>query len=143
MTKAEQQDQLSLIVQRFAATAPEKWVRLVGNWEAFHDDVGELTLNYITLAVVDGGDRWLFGQVGYDEQLYDAVVKLNELAAQEGADRRWTVLDLEIDADLTYRANLGYDPPKRARGIHDEDSLGRFENYLDTWIAEHGRTPRG
>jgi hypothetical protein len=105
-------------------------------------------LNYLTLAVVNGGDRWLFGQVGYDEQLYDLVAAYNtasagEVTTKEGetASTRWTVFDLEVDADGTFRSNLGYDQPKRSNGIMDEESLGRFETYLDTWIAEHGATP--
>lgn len=143
MGKAEQQDQLERIVRRFTDVAPPGWVRLVGNWEASHGATGELTLNYLTLAVVDGGDRWLFGQVGYDEPLYDLVAELHPMAAEDQPDHAWTVLDLEIDQDGTFRVEFGYDPPKRSRGILDEQSMGRFETYLDRWVAEHGPRPPG
>lgn len=141
MGKAEQQDQLERIVHRFADVAPRNWVRLVGNWEASTGQSGELTLNYLTLAVVDGGDRWLFGQVGYDEPLYDLVAQLQPMAAADDPEHAWTVLDLEVDQDGTFRVEFGYDPPKRARGILDEESMGRFETYLDRWVAEHGPRP--
>ncbi len=57
MGKAEQQEQLDRIVRRFADVAPARWARLVGNWEAYPGPTGEVTLNYLTLAVVDGGAR--------------------------------------------------------------------------------------
>ena len=141
MGKAEQQERLERIARRFGDVAPPNWVRLVGNWEAYPGPTGELTLNYVTLAVVDGGDRWLFGQVGYDEPLYDLVAELNRMASEDQPDHAWTVLDLEVDQDGTFRVEFGYDPPKRARGIHDEESMGRFETYLDRWVAEHGPRP--
>jgi len=140
---AEQQDQLGAVARRFAGVAPQGWARLLGNWEATVDDTGAVSLNWITTAVVDGGDRWLYGQVGFDEELYDAVVRLNELSAQDGPGRRWTTLDLRLDADGTIAVDLGYDEPKRTNGVHDEESLGRFESYLDTWVAEHGPVPAG
>ncbi|MBB5786558.1 hypothetical protein [Jiangella mangrovi] len=141
MGKSEQQERLERIVGRFAEVAPPSWVRLVGNWEASPGPTGEITLNYLTLAVVDGGDRWLFGQVGYDEPLYDLVAQLHAMAAADEPDHAWTVLDLEVDQDGTFRVELGYDPPKRSRGVLDEESMGRFETYLDRWVAEHGPRP--
>lgn len=143
MGLAEQQDQLGAVARRFAQVAPQGWARLLGNWEATVDAAGAVSLNWITTAVVDGGDRWLYGQVAYDEPLYDAVVRLNELSAQDGPDRRWTTLDLRLDADGAIAVDLGYDEPKRTNGVHDEESLGRFEQYLDTWVAEHGPVPAG
>ena len=143
MDAADKRQRLEAIVQRFARVAPEGWTRLVGNWEATQDAEGRTVLNYLTLAVVNGGDRWLYGQVGYDEPLYDLVAELNDASAREGDGRRWTVLDLEIDADGSYRTEFGYDLPKRSNGIMDEESLGRFENYLETWMADHGPVPAG
>ncbi|WP_019137338.1 hypothetical protein [Cellulomonas massiliensis] len=143
MGLAEQQEQLGAVARRFAQVAPQGWARLLGNWEATVDGAGAVSLNWITTAVVDGGDRWLYGQVAYDEPLYDAVVRLNELSAQDGPDRRWTTLDLRLDADGAIAVDLGYDEPKRTNGVHDEESLGRFEQYLDTWVAEHGPVPAG
>jgi hypothetical protein len=140
----QKRERLEGIVRRFAEIAPEGWVRLVGNWEATQKPGGATVLNYLTLAVVDGGDRWLFGQIGYDEPLYDLVTGLNDAVAQsEGDERRWTVLDLEVDADAAFRVQFGYDTPKRSNGIQDEESLGRFQDYLETWIAEHGPVPSG
>lgn len=142
----EQQEHLAAIAGRFAQVAPRNWARLVGNWEATLGEDGEPVLNYLTLAVVDGGDRWLFGQVGYDEPLYDLVAAYNNASSGDAdaqVSSRWTVLDLEVDEDGTFRTNLGYGQPKRSNGIMDEESLGRFESYLDTWVTEHGTVPGG
>ncbi|WP_028045499.1 hypothetical protein [Cellulomonas sp. URHE0023] len=138
MGLAEQQEQLETVARRFAQVAPTGWARLVGSWEATVDDAGTVSLNWITTAVVNGGDRWLYGQLGFDEQLYDEVVRLNELSA-EGT--RWTTMELLLDADGAMRMDVGYEPPKRSQGIYDEQSLGRYETYLDTWVAERGPVP--
>ena len=141
MGVVEQQEQLGVVARRFASVAPAGWVRLLGSWEATPGPGGGVTLNWITAAVVDAGDRWAYGQVGFDDELYDAVVRLNDLAAQDGPDRRWTTFDLTLDADGTFHVDLGYDPPRRSQGVLDEQSHGRFERYLDTWVAEHGPVP--
>lgn len=138
----EQQELIQTIVQRFAAIAPDGWARLAGNWEAYRDDDDRLTLNYITVAIVNGGHEWLYGQVGYDHVLYDAVIELNERMAGGDEQRRWTVFDLEVDADPPeFRVDFGYGTPKRVNGIDDHESIGRFRDYLQTWIDAHGPTP--
>ena len=141
MGAAEQQEQLGVVARRLAAIAPAGWAHLVGSFEATVSDAGEVTLDWITTAVVDGGDRWLYGQLGYDEELYDAVVRLNDLAAEAGPQARWTTCELHLGPDGSIQVDLGYDPPKRSRGIYDEESLGRFEGYLDVWVATHGPRP--
>lgn len=143
MDAAARRTQIEAVAARFAAIAPTGWARLVGNWEATLDERGTPVLNHLTLAVVDGGDRWLFGQVAYDEPLYDLVVELNEASATDGPDARWTVFDLEVDADGSYRTDFGHGLAKRSNGVMDHESIGRFQDYLETWIAEHGRVPAG
>lgn len=136
-----QREILTAVAHRLAEVAPTGWARLVGNWEATGNP-GEAVLNHLTLAVVDGGDRWLFGQVGYDETLYDLVTDLHAaMAGPEGTS--WTVLDLELDEDGSYRTDVGYGPAKRSNGVLDEESYGRFQGYLDRWVAEHGPVPVG
>lgn len=141
MGLGEQQEQLGAVARRLADIAPSGWARLVGNWEAVVDDSGTVLLDSITTAVVHGGDRWLYGQIGHDQSLYDAVVRLNEQSAEAGPDHRWTTLDLRVDPDGELQVDLGYEPPKRSRGIRDEESYGRFERYLDIWVAQHGPVP--
>ena len=143
MGAVAQQRQLEAVVRRFAAIAPAGWAHLVGSWEASTGADGRVSLNWITTAVVDGGDRWLHGQVRHDEALYDAVVRLNELSAQAAPEHRWTTLELHLDRDGTIRVDVGHEPPKRTRGVLDEESLGRYERYLDTWVAAHGPVPPG
>lgn len=141
MEPLEQQRHVQAIAQRFVEVAPQGWARLVGNWEAVPGSDGRPVLNYLTLAVVDLGDRWGFGQIDYDEPLYDLVADLRVAAEADGPEGTWTVLDLEVDADGTFRTDFSYDPPKRTNGILDEESIGRFENYLQGWIEQHGPTP--
>lgn len=137
---AAYEEQIQRIVRRFDTIAPEGWVRLAGNWESYQDADDDLALNYITIAVVASEGGWGAGQLGYDEDLYDEVLALNEVMA-EGDGRRWTVLDLEIDAEpAEYRVQFGYDTPKRVNGVLDDESFGRFERYLSSWVAEHGPT---
>ena len=134
------EEQIQRIVRRFDAIAPEGWVRLAGNWETNQEADDALALNYITLAVVASDGGWGAGQLGYDEELYDEVLALNEVMA-EGDGRRWTVLDLEIDAaPAEFRVQFGYDAPKRVNGVLDDESYGRFERYLESWVTEHGPT---
>lgn len=140
MQPGEQQELVRGIAGRLVEIAPTGWARLVGNWEATVQGP-EVNLNYITLAVVGQGRGWAAGQIGFDEPLYDLVVELNEAMARSG--ERWTVMDLEIDGDGRFRTAFGYDTPKRSNGIYDEESMGRFENYLATWVAEHGATSAG
>lgn len=137
---SEQQERIRAVAERLVQVAPQGWARLVGNWEATVVD-GEVSLNWITLGVVDLGDRWGAGQFGYDAVLYDLVVELNEAVAATG--ERWSVLDLEVDRDGDFRTQFGYGPARRTLGIPDEESLGRFESYLDSWVAEHGPVPGG
>lgn len=139
MEASQQQEAVRGIAQRFVEIAPSGWARLVGNWEATLVD-GAVNLNYVTLGVVDLGDRWGAGQFDFDEPLYDRVAELNEAMAAIG--ERWSVMDLEVDADGAFRTHFGYGPAKRSQGIHDEESMGRFENYLATWVAEHGERPQ-
>lgn len=138
MDAVAQQEQVRAVAERFVQIAPDGWARLVGNWEASLLD-GAVHLNWITLAVVDLGDRWAAGRFDHDEQLYDLVAALHEGMASAG--ERWTVLDLEVDRDGAFRTRFGYGPPTRTLGRRDEESLGRFERYLDTWVAEHGPVP--
>lgn len=137
---ADQQRQIvTAVAHRFAEIAPAGWARLAGSWEATGAP-GAATLNYITVAVVHGGDRWLYGQVGYDATLYDLVSDLHKaMAGPDGTS--WTTFDLELDPDGTYRTDLGYGIPKRSNGVMDQESYGRFQDYLDTWVAEHGPVP--
>lgn len=142
MTPEQIQQHVAGIGQRFVEVAPADWYHLVGNWEASPDPSG-VSLNFLTLAVVDLGDRWGFGQIEFDEPLYDAVAEF-ALAARSrpfSGSGPWTVLDLEINNEGQFDSKFGFDEPKRTNGVMDEESIGRFENYLETWIAEHGPVP--
>jgi hypothetical protein len=40
-----------------------------------------------------------------------------------------------------FRFSFSYDPPKRISGIYDDDSMGRFDRYLETYEAERASSP--
>lgn len=140
MERSGQQEQIQAVARRFAEIAPTGWRRLVGNWEATPLEDGPPRLNYVTLAVVADQGRWAIGQLDFDEPLYDLVAALQVGMAEAGD--AWTVMDLEVDEDGRFRSGFGYDPPKRTQGIYDHESMGRFESYLSTWVAEKGPVPR-
>lgn len=139
MGLAEQQDQLGAIARRFVEVAPAGWVRLLGRWEAAAEPSGAARLDATTAAVVDGGDRWLFGRLDLDPVLHGAVVGLRVLV-EEDSGRPWTTLELLLDPDGTVQVDLGYDPPEGS-GPRDEQSVGGLRRHFDTWVAERGPVP--
>lgn len=135
----EQQQMIRAIAERLVQVAPEGWARLVGNWEASLVD-DEVSLNWITLGVVDLGDRW--------GGLVSSATTGRSTTWSHSSTRRWRRMlsagrcsILEVDRDGAYRTRFGCGPTKRTLGVSDEESVGRFENYLDAWVAEHGQVP--
>jgi hypothetical protein len=47
-----------------------------------------------------------------------------------------------VDQQGKFRFSFSCDPPKRINGIYDDDSMGRFNRYLETYEAERARSPR-
>ena len=45
-----------------------------------------------------------------------------------------------VDQPGKFKLSFSYDPPKRINGVFDDDSMGRFDRYLETYEAErkHG-----
>jgi hypothetical protein len=41
-----------------------------------------------------------------------------------------------VDRPGRFRFSFSYDPPKRINGIFDDDSMGRFDRYLERYKAE-------
>ena len=50
---------------------------------------------------------------------------------------RWGTCDPVVDKSGEFRFKLSYDRPKRINGVFDDDSLGRFNRYLESYKAEH------
>lgn len=145
MSRAEEQVQLEVVARRLAQTAPPGWARVLSRWVATGTgadpgaDEGEVPggrdrLDGVTTAVVDGGDRWLYGRLGDDPVLREAVAALRGLCAD---DPPWTTLDLTLDPDGAITVDLGHDAPSGP----DDVVSARLEHYLDTWVAEHGPVP--
>jgi hypothetical protein len=54
---------------------------------------------------------------------------------KRSACSRWRT-DLVVDKSGEFRSKFSYDPPKRMNAVFDDDSLGRFNRYLETYKAE-------
>lgn len=52
---------------------------------------------------------------------------------------RWGTCDLVVDQPGKF--SFSYDPPKRINGMFDDDSMGRFDRYLETYEAERPHPP--
>jgi len=49
--------------------------------------------------------------------------------------RGWGTSDLVVDQP-GFRFNFSHDPPKRINGVFDEEPMGRFDRYLETYRTE-------
>lgn len=164
MGRAGEHEQLEVVARRLAETAPPGWARVLSRWVATGTGAGAAGLDEgdgpdgpdrsdgrdrldgpdrsdgrawldgVTTAVVDGGDRWLYGWLGDDPVLREAVAALRASCAGEP---RWTTLDLTLDPDGTIAVELGHDAPTGP----DAAVSARLEHGLDTWVAEHGPVP--
>jgi DNA/RNA non-specific endonuclease len=58
---------------------------------------------------------------------------------QRGEGERWGTCDLVADRTGEFKYRFSHDPPNRINGVFDDDSMGRFDRYLETYKAERGR----
>jgi hypothetical protein len=43
-----------------------------------------------------------------------------------------------VDQPGKFGFSFSYDPPKRMNGVFDDESMGRFDRYLESYKAERG-----
>lgn len=124
---------LEQLVARLASRAPRRWQRVVLNWELEQDADGDFVDDIYLFCVVKSFSSGLSKNqdVEADPEDGDLVHALRTSMAERGS--AWSTLDLEIDNDGDYRVDFDYDSPRRLHGIDDEQSVGRFENYLTTY----------
>ena len=62
-------------------------------------------------------------------------IELRNLMSRPRGDY-WTTCDLMVEKTGHYNFKLSCDPPKRLNCVFDDDSLWRFNRYLETYKAE-------
>ncbi len=126
------------IVTTLARGIPGAWERIVVNYEMQEED-GGLTEDrrgfYITK---DATGDFRKGELAFSSEVKALFRQMNDKIHQtEG--HRWGTCDLVVDQSGKFRFNFSYDPPKRINGVFDDDSMGRFDRYLETYKAERAR----
>lgn len=109
-----------------------EWRRIVVNHESLlHEQEPEESTIAFSVAGKPGGEPEIV-----DFRLSDAaeagLARIAEVMhAQKG--QYWTVCDLTIERDGSYRFDFSYDPPYRLGG-HAHDT--RFDDYLQRYLIE-------
>ena len=127
------------IVVALASTIDAPWERIVVNYEIQEEDAG-LTEDRRGFTIIpDGAGDFRKGQLSFDTTVKNLFRELRaEIQRSEG--QGWGTCDLIVDQPGRFRFNFSYDPPKRINGVFDEQSMGRFDRYLDTYKAERAGT---
>jgi hypothetical protein len=127
------------IVWALARTIPDAWERIVVNYEMQEEDgglVGDRLGLYISKAPA-GNLRQ--SDLGFSPELKEMFRELNN-ETQRTEGERWGTCDLVVDQPGRFLFNFSYDPPKRINGVFDDDSMGRFDRYLENYTAGRSRT---
>lgn len=115
---------------------PDAWERIVVNCEMQEEDDGS-TEDRLGLYIAKGPT----GDLRESELVFSPEVRAmfremnNEIKRTTGD--RWGTCDPVVDKSGEFRFKLSYDRPKRINGVFDDDSLGRFNRYLESYKAEH------
>lgn len=125
------------IVVALARSVSEPWERIVVNYEMQEED-GGLTEDRRGFSIAtDGAGGYRKATLTFDATAKDLFRALQqEMQRSEG--KGWGTCDLVVDQPGRFRFNFSYDPPKRINGVFDEESMGRFDRYLETYAAERG-----
>ena len=127
------------IVVAIAGTIDAPWERIVANYELQDEDNG-LTEDRLGFYIVSDGTGG-FRKVPLK---FHAIVKdlFRELRAeiQRSEGQGWGTCDLVVDQPGRFRFDFSYERPKRVNGVFDDQSMGRFDRYLDTYKAERAGT---
>ncbi len=126
------------IVAALARGIPDAWERIVVNYEMQEED-GGLTEDRRGFYIAKGPT----GELRKSDLAFSPEVKAmfremnDEIRRAEG--ERWGTCDLVVDQPGKFRFSFSYGPPKRINGVFDDDSMGRFDRYLETYKAERAR----
>jgi hypothetical protein len=142
-TRGEPVDQAAVDLQKaivaalIGGTAGE-WLRIVVNYEVQEDD-GGLIEDRLGFYIAEDAQQVLATHtLVFGPELKDLFRGLNQEMGRTGG-ARWGTCDLVVDPPGRFRFSFSYDPPKRINGIFDDDSMGRFDRYLEVYQAERSQ----
>jgi hypothetical protein len=127
------------IVGALARSIDGAWERIVVNYEMQEED-GGLTEDrrgfYITPDAAGGYRKAGLTFDAAVKDLFHALRETMQRSEGQGQHKGWGICDLVVDQPGRFRFNFSYDSPKRINGVFDDESMGRFDRYLDTYKAE-------
>lgn len=108
------------------------WRRIVVNHESLlHAKEPEVSTIAFAVAALPGGKPELV-DFRLSRAAKDGLRRIGDIMhARNG--QYWTVCDLVVERDGTYRFDFSYDPPYRLGGQVNDT---RFDDYLQRWLAE-------
>ena len=128
--------------QAVVAMISDRCERIVVNSEMDRTAKGRV-LGHVILCITaepDGSPKETSVRVASDE-MNDRFIELADAMARDG--ETWGSCDLVIDSNGKHDFKFDHAPPRRINGTFDHLSMGRFDNYLDTYRAERtGAGPR-
>ena len=114
---------------------PRPWERIVVNYETTFEDGPDSDYCFFYVARSDAGDLEIDDDLPLTNAVEDMFFELND-ALFASTKSRWGICDLIINSDGHYDFSFDYGPAKRLNGVLDDSSLGRFDNYLESYKAE-------
>jgi hypothetical protein len=123
------------IVMALARDIPEAWERIVVNYE-MQEEGGGVTEDRLGFYIAkDAAGSLREAELAFSPEVKRLFREMNdEIQRSEGG--RWGTCDLVVDQRGKFRFTFSYDPPKRINGVFDDESMGRFDRYLETYEAE-------
>jgi Protein of unknown function, DUF600 len=126
------------IVTALARDLPDAWERIVVNYEIQEEDGGltEDRLGFYIAKDAAGGFRE--SELAFTPEVKRLFREMND-EVQRSEGERWGTCDLVVDQPGKFKFSFSYDRPKRINGVFDDESMGRFDRYLETYNAERGQ----
>jgi len=114
------------------------WERIVVNYEMQEEDGGVTEDRRGFSIAPDGSGGFRKDGVTFDLTVKGLFRELRE-EMQRSEGQAWGTCDLIVDQPGRFRFNFSYERPKRINGVFDDESMGRFDRYLETYKAERAR----
>ena len=123
------------IVTALAHAIPGAWERIVVNYE-MQEEHGGLTEDRLGFYIAkDPTGNLRESELAFSPEVKRLFRDMNdEIQRSEG--ERWRTCDLVVDQPGKFKFSFSYERPKRINGVFDDDSMGRFDRYLETYRAE-------
>jgi hypothetical protein len=113
------------------------WERIVVNYEIQEEDGGLIEDRLGFYISQDASRAPATNTLRFGPEVKELFRELNE-EMQRTAGAHWGTRPV-VDKPGKFKFSFSYDPPKRVNGVFDDDSMGRFDRYLETYEAERLR----